>query len=82
MERLLEVSVLENLMDKSKDVITTEQFLAFLVHLCVAVYFIDKCGILKYFIPSVLNHSSTWEERKTDIAPLAICFQLGHCPQG
>ena len=35
-------------------------------------------------IPSVLNHvpSSAFEERKTDIAPLCICFQLGHCPQG
>ena len=81
---ILEVSVLENLMDKSKDTITTEQFLAFLVHLRLAVPFTDKSGILKYFIPSVLNHvqSSVCEERKTDIAPLAICFQLGHCPQG
>ena len=81
---ILEVSVLENLMDKSKDTITTEQFLAFLVHLRLAVPFTDKNGILKYFIPSVLNHvqSSGCEERKTDIAPLAICFQLGHCPQG
>ena len=81
---ILEVSVLENLMDKSKDTITTEQFLAFLVHLRLAVPFTDRNGILKYFIPSVLNHvqSSVCEERKTDIAPLAICFQLGHCPQG
>ena len=81
---ILEVSVLENLMDKSKDTITTEQFLAFLVHLRLAVPFTDKKGILKYFIPSVLNHvqSSVCEERKTDIAPLAICFQLDHCPQG
>ena len=81
---ILEVSVLENLMDKSKDSITTEQFLAFLVHLRLAVPFTDRNGILKYFIPSVLNHvqSSVCEERKTDIAPLAICFKLGHCPQG
>ena len=81
---ILEVSVLENLMDKSKDTITTEQFLAFLVHLRLAVPFTDKNGTLKYFIPSVLNHvqSSVCEERKTDIAPLAICFKLGHCPQG
>ena len=81
---ILEVSVLENLIDKSKDTITTEQFLAFLVHLRLAVLFTDRNGILKYFIPSVLNHvqSSVCEERKTDIAPLAICFQLGHCPQG
>ena len=81
---ILEVSVLENLMDKSKDTITTEQFLAFLVHLRLAVPFTDRNGILKYFIPSVLNHvqSSVCEEKKTDIAPLAICFQLGHCPQG
>ena len=81
---ILEVSVLENLMDKSKDTITTEQFLAFLVHLRLAVPFTDRNGILKYFIPSVLNHvqSSVCEERNTDIAPLVICFQLGHCPQG
>ena len=80
---ILEVSVLENLMDKSKDTITTEQFLSFLVHLRLAVPFTDKNGILKYFIPSVLNHAqSSICEEKTDIAPLAICFQLGHCPQG
>ena len=81
---ILEVSVLENIMDKSKDTITTEQFLAFLVHLRLAVPFTDRTGILKYFIPSVLNHvqSSVCEERKTNIAPLAISFQQGHCPQG
>ena len=81
---ILEVSMLENFMDKSKDTITTEQFLAFLVHFRLAVPFTDRNGIPKYFIPSVLNHvqSSVCQERKTDIAPLAICFQLGHCPQG
>ena len=81
---ILEESVLENLMDKSKDTITTEQFLAFLVHLRLAVPFTDRKRILKYFIPSVLNHvqTSVCEVRKTDIAPMAICFQLGHCPQG
>ena len=26
--------------------------------------------------------ASVGEERKTDIAPLAIRFELGHCPQG
>jgi len=32
----------------------------------------------------VLNHveKSGRVERKTDIASLAICFELGHCPQG
>jgi len=65
-----------NIMDKSKYKITSKQFLAFLVHLRIAVPFTDKDGILKYFIPSVLNHveKSACDERKTDIAPLAICF--------
>ena len=81
---ILEVSVVENILGKNEDEITSKQFLAFMVHLRLAVPFTDKNEIQKYFIPSVLNHvpSSTCEERKTDIAPLSICFQLGHCPQG
>ena len=82
---ILEASVLENILGKSEDDITSKQFLTFMVHLRLAVPFTDrKNGVLKYFIPSVLNHvpSSSCEERKTDIAPLCICFQLGHCPQG
>ena len=82
---ILEASVLENILGKNEDEITSKQFLAFMVHLRLAVPFTDKGnGILKYFIPSVLNHvpSSACEERKTNIAPLCICFQLGHCPQG
>ena len=81
---ILETSSFENILEDSKDKITTKQFLAFMVHLRLAVPFIDKIGVQKYFIPSVLNHvpSSAYEERKTDIAPLCICFQLGHCPQG
>ena len=81
---ILEASVLENILGKKENEITSKQFLAFMVHLRLAVPFIDKNGIRKYFIPSVLNHvpRSSGEERKTDIAPLAICFRLGHCPQG
>ena len=82
---ILEASVLENILGKNEDDITSKQFLAFMVHLRLAVPFTDrKNGVSKYFIPSVLNHvpSSSGEERKTDIAPLCICFQLGHCPQG
>ena len=81
---VLEASSFENILGESNDKITTKQFLAFMVHLRLAVPFTDKNGVQKYFIPSVLNHvpSSACEERKTDIAPLAICFQLGHCPQG
>ena len=81
---ILEASSFENIMEESNDKITAEQFLAFMVHLRLAVPFKDKNKMQKYFIPSVLNHvpSSACEERKTDIAPLCICFQLGHCPQG
>ena len=81
---ILEASSFESILEESNDKITTMQFLAFMVHLRLAVSFTDKTGIQKYFIPSVLNHapSLTCEERKTDIAPLCICFQLGHCPQG
>ena len=81
---VLEASSFDNILGESNDKITTKQFLAFMVHLRLAVPFTDKNGVQKYFIPSVLNHvpSSACEERKTDIAPLCICFQLGHCPQG
>ena len=80
---ILEASSFQNILE-SNDKITTKQFLAFMVHLRLAVSFTDKTGIQKYFIPSVLNHApnSACEERKTGIAPLCICFQLGHCPQG
>ena len=81
---ILETSSFENILEDSNDKITTKQFLTFMVHLRLAVPLTGKKGIQKYFIPSVLNHvpSSAGEERKTDIAPLCICFQLGHCPQG
>ena len=81
---ILDTSLIENILGESNDKITTKQFLAFMVHLRLAVPFTDKNRMQKYFIPSVLNHvpTSACEERKTDIAPLYICFQLGHCPQG
>ena len=72
------------ILGQSNDMITTEQFLEFMVHLRLAVPFEDKKGNLKYFIPSVLNHvpPSAGEEGEPDISPLCICFELGHCPQG
>ena len=78
---ILDEAVLENILGGSKNEITAKQFLAFMVHLRLAVPFTDN---KKYFFPCVLNHvqASQHEERKTDIAPLAICFELGHCPQG
>ena len=81
---ILEATVLESILGESKNQITAKQFLAFMVHLHLAVPFSDKSGIRKYFFPCVLNHvqASVGEERKTDIAPLALCFRLGHCPQG
>ena len=81
---ILDTSLIANVSGESNDNITTKQFLAFMVHLRLAVPFTDKNQIQKYFIPSVLNHgpSSACEKRKTGIAPLCICFQLGHCPQG
>ena len=68
-------------MGEDKKPIAAQQFLAYLR---LAVPFTDKSGIMKYFFPCVLNHVqvSVGEERKTDIAPLALCFELGHCPQG
>ena len=81
---ILDAAVLESILGGSKNQITAKQFLAYMVHLRLAVPFTDKSGIRKYFFPCVLNHvqASVAEERKTDIAPLAICFELGHCPQG
>ena len=81
---ILDAAVLESILGESENEITAKQFLAYMVHLRLAVPFKDKSGIMKYFFPCVLNHvqASDGEERKTDIAPLAICFMLGHCPQG
>ncbi len=80
---ILEASVFKNLLSE-KDKITPDQFLKFLLHLRVAVSITDKKGVLKYFIPSVLNHveKSPSDTIDTVIAPLAITFKLGHCPQG
>ena len=80
---ILDAAVLESILGGSNE-ITAKQFLAYMVHLRLAVPFTDKSGIMKYFFPCVLNHvqASEHEERKTDIAPLAIRFKLGHCPQG
>ena len=81
---ILDAAVLENILGGSKNEITAKQFLAFMVHLRLAVPFTDKSESKKYFFPCVLNHvqALVGEQRKTDIAPLAICFELGHCPQG
>ncbi len=80
---ILEASVFKNLLSE-KDKITPDQFLKFLLHLRVAVSITDKKGVLKYFIPSVLNHveKSSSDSLGTVIAPLAITFKLGHCPKG
>ena len=79
---ILEASVFDNLLSK-EDKITPKQFLSFLLHLRIAIPFTDKNRVLKYFIPSVLNHVKPLsEERKMDIVPLAITFKSGHCPKG
>ena len=79
---ILEVSVFDNLLSK-EDKITPKQYLSFLLHFRIAIPFTDKNGVLKYFIPSVLNHVKPLsEERKMDIVPLAITFKSGHCPKG
>ena len=79
---ILEASVFDNILS-NEDKITPKQFLSFLLHLRMAIPFTDKNGVLKYFIPSVLNHVKPLsEERKTDIVPLAITFKSGHCPKG
>ena len=81
---IMDAALLESILGENENEITAKQFSAFMVHLRLAVPFTDKWGKKKYFIPSVLNHApaSTSIQRKTGIAPLAICFQLGHCPQG
>jgi len=80
---ILEFSAFGDVLNEN-DQITSEQFLLFLLHLHVAVRFTDKMGIRKYFIPSVLNHvpKSPLGAVDTNIVPLAITFQLGHCPKG
>ena len=79
---ILEASVFENILSDD-DKITPEQFLRFLLHLRIAIPFTEKNRVLKYFIPSVLNHVKPLsKERKTEIVPLAITFKSGHCPKG
>ncbi len=80
---ILEFSAFEGLIGDN-DQMTSQQFLKFLLHLRVAVSFTDNSGVLKYFIPSVLNHvkKSPSDTISTVIAPLAVTFKLGHCPKG
>ncbi len=80
---ILEFSAFEGLIGDN-DQMTSQQFLKFLLHLRVAVSFTDNSGVLKYFIPSVLNHveKSPSDTINTVIAPLAVTFKLGHCPKG
>ncbi len=80
---ILEFSAFEGLIGDN-DQMTLQQFLKFLLHLRVAVSFTDNSGVLKYFIPSVLNHvkESPSDTINTVIAPLAVTFKLGHCPKG
>ncbi len=81
---ILDICTFESLLSK-EDQITPEQFLLFLLHLRIAVPFTDRSGLKKYFIPLILNHvpkSPPSERVYSDIAPLAITFQLGHCPKG
>ncbi len=80
---ILELCAFEKLLSK-EDQITPQQFLLFLRHLRIAVPFTDRCGVLKYFIPLILNHvpKSSSERVNTGIAPLAITFKLSHCPKG
>ncbi len=68
----------------SEDQITSKQFLAFLFHLRLAVPFRDRLGELTYFIPSLIEYFPKQAPGtfKSDIVPLAINFQLGHCPKG
>ncbi len=80
---ILEFSAFEGLIGDN-DQMTSQQFLKFLLHLRVAVSFTDNSGVLKYFIPSVLNHveESPSDTIDTVISPLSITFKLGHCPKG
>ncbi len=80
---ILEFSAFEGLIGDN-DQMTSQQFLKFLLHLRVAVSFTDNSGVLKYFIPSVLNHveESPSDTINTVIAPLAVTFKVGHCPNG
>ncbi len=80
---ILEFSAFEGLIGDN-DQMTSQQFLKYLLHLRVAVSFTDNSGVLKYFIPSVLNHveKSPSDTIDTVIAPLAVTFKLGHCPKG
>ncbi len=80
---ILEFSAFEGLIGDN-DQMTSQQFLKFLLHLRIAVSFTDNSGVLKYFIPSVLNHveKSPSDTIDTVIAPLAVTFKLGHCPKG
>ncbi len=75
---ILEFEIFEYILSDKKDQITPEQFLQFLEHLRIAVPFTDKTGVLKYFIPSVLNHveKSSSNSVSTSIDPLYITFSL------
>ena len=80
---ILEASVFERILS-TKDEMTAGEFRRILEHLHIIVPFKDKKGIMKLFIPAVLNHVAEMaeEDMRTDIPPLAVAFKCHHCPKG
>ena len=83
MKGILTASVLATALKGLGD-ITPEEFLQLLVHLRITAPFSVSSEEKRYFFPSVLNHvsESTKEEPSTEILPLAVTFECGHCPKG
>ena len=80
---ILEASVFDNIILSDEDKITPKQFLRFLLHLRMAIPFTDKNGVLKYFIPSVLNHVKPLsKERKNGYCASGYYFQERSLSQG
>ena len=82
---ILTASVLATALKDLGD-ITPEEFLQLLVHLHITAPFStpeNPSEEKRYFFPSV-NHvsESTEEEPSTEILPLAVTFEYGHCPKG
>ena len=80
---ILEATVFERVLS-TKDEMTAGEFRRILEHLHIIVPFKDQKGIMKLFIPAVLNHvaEKAEEDMRTDIPPLAVAFKCHHCPKG
>ena len=79
---ILKAEAFESILSEN-DHMSSKEFIKFLLHLRMMVSFVDHNGVMKYFIPAVLNHApKSHTEEESRISTLSITFDRTHCPKG